>query len=59
MVRWVIRADVAADGAAVADLHIGDLIADLAENRARPCLRRVDDVGVGGHRPELERPVGA
>src|SRR5438093_1574640 len=59
MIRRVVRADVAADGAAVANLDVGDLIADLAENRTRARLCGVDDVGVGRHRPELERPVGA
>src|SRR5438093_4701800 len=58
MIRRVVRADVAADGAAVANLDVGDLIADLAENRARARLCGVDDVGVGRHRTELERPVG-
>src|SRR5712691_5035781 len=59
MIRRIVRADVAADGAAVANLDVGDLIADLAENRARARLCGVDDVGVGRHRTELERPVGA
>ena len=59
MVRRIVRADVAADRAAVAHLHVGDLGADLAEDRPRACLGGLDDVGVGRHRAELERAVGA
>ena len=59
VVRRVARADVAADRAAVAHLHVGDLGADLAEDRPRPRFGRGDQLGVGDHRAELERPVGA
>ena len=40
VVRRVVRADVAADRAAVPHLDVGDLRADLAEDRPRPRLRR-------------------
>src|SRR2546422_6156997 len=59
MVRRVVRADVAPDRAPVANLNVGDLVADLAQNWARTRLRGLDDVGVGRHRTELERAVGA
>ena len=44
VVRRVVRADVAADRAAVAHLHVGDLGADLAEDRPRPRLARGHDL---------------
>jgi hypothetical protein len=58
MVRRVVRADVAADRAAVPDLDVGDLRADLAENRPGARLARGHDLRVGGHRADLERAVG-
>ena len=59
MVRRVVRADVAADGAAVANLNISNLVADFAEDRARAGLGRVDDLGIRRHRADLERAVRA
>ena len=57
MVGRVVGADVAADRAAVSHLHVGDLRADLAEDRPGARLARLDELGVGRHRADLERAV--
>jgi hypothetical protein len=57
VVRRVVRADVAADRAAVPHLDVGDRGADLAEDRPRLRLRRGHELGVGRHRADRERPV--
>ena len=56
MVRRVVRADVAADRAAVAHLHVGDLGGDLGEDRPGDVhLRRAHHLRVGRHRAEPQR----
>ena len=56
MVRRVVRADVAADRAPVADLDVGDLGGHLGQDRPRDVdLGRGHDLGVGRHRAQLER----
>ncbi len=58
MVRRVVRAEVPADRAAVADLDVGDRRADLAEDRPGAGLGGCEQLGVGGHRADRQRPVG-
>ena len=58
VVRRVVRADVAADRAAIPHLHVGDRRADLAEDRPRLRLRRGHELGVRRHRADRQRPVG-
>ena len=57
MVRRIVRADVAPDRATVPHLDVGDLRADLAEDRPSPRFRRPDDVRVRRHRTDLDRAV--
>ncbi len=59
VVRGVARAEVAADRAAIANLHVGDLRADLTDDRPRPRFARFDELGVRRHGADLERSVGA
>ena len=56
VVGRIVRADVAADRAAVAHLHVRDLRCYLRQDRPRDLdLGRVHDLRVGRHRAELER----
>jgi len=60
VVRRVVRADVAADRAAIAYLHVGDLGRHLGDHRTR--LRDLggrDQLRAGRHRADLERAVAA
>ena len=59
MVRRVVGADVPADRPAVADLHVGDLRSDLADDRAGARLGALDQVGDRGHRADVEAAVDA